>query len=524
MKITADRIIFGPDDWTGGLNTQYGVAVVDGAPIRSASAFNPYRPYGIAGPGYLFTAATNNTTVDGLVVSGIVKFATGYQTGLLLTNNGKIHELTFSTNTITNSGGTFPHTINDTHSNPVGEDIIAYSVGSTRYAFYSFRDATDWNIGRYDYATTFDDDYMSTVPASPLASPYLTGGKDAPHPLIVGADDVLYVGDRNFLHGFDGQVGANGTFYPAVLTLPAGYTITSFAKTETFLVIFAYRQDQTDTSGSVRGQASAFFWDYLSLDPTKVLDLDDNYVTGGFTWRGTACCFTTGRPTEPYFGQPDDKRSDLRVFNGSQFEAVASFDGTPPIYRGVDVSANEVQWNTDGLIFSYADKANKGFVLNKIATIGGSGTSGFLSTMTATRQYASNGSSGANGSIMYSTFDSYGSSGQVATVYVRPDTQLGTIARVKAVELFLHTTGATDNTLTLNLNYLGNMGGSSVVVSEDVFTGRTHTYWKDTSGQPFLDFNRISLSMAWTIGASGNTPPLVDTVIIHYEPINTKKN
>ena len=47
------------------------------------------------------------------------------------------------------------------------------------------------------------------------------GGEDAgqgvQHPLAVGHDDVLYIGDRRYLHAYDGQTGADGTFSIAAL-------------------------------------------------------------------------------------------------------------------------------------------------------------------------------------------------------------------------------------------------------------------------------------------------------------------
>ena len=523
MIITKDKIIFGPNDWTSGLNTQWDTTnLIEGAVIADATAFNPYKPYGVAAPGLGSTDVTNISTVTGRIVSGIPKYSTGGLTkAILLGDDSLIHELTFATNTITASGGTFPHTIDHGHASEAGQDIITYSIGSTRYAFYSFTDATDWDIGRYDFVTTFDDDYMSTVAASPLAAPYITGGLGYPHPMIVGADDVLYVGDRNYLHGFDGQVGANGTFYAAVLTLPSGYVITSFGKTENFLVIFAYREDRSDVDGSVLGDATAFFWDYLSLDPTKVLDLDDNYVNGGFTWKGTVGCFTTGRPTEFWAGSSDNKKSDLRIFNGEEFEAVASFDDAPPIYRGVDVVSNEIMWNTNGRIYSYGEKVKGGgFKFNNIAIASSGSEVGFLKTLTTTKQYWSTGN-GVGGGFIYTDTGKY-SSGSFQTIFAKPDFPIGQIGRIKAVEVYLYNKGtASQNALTLNLELIGGSTSEYTVISGvDVFTKNANIYWEDVNGAIFGNFIRAGIQVAWATGGSQTNAPTIDTVIIHFEPIN----
>ncbi len=90
-------------------------------------------------------------------------------------------------------------------------------------------DNTDWDVGCYESFTTFDDDFMSTDPTTPLGTTAadLTGGLLLPHPLEIGADDVLYMGSGRYLHGYDGGgSGSNGNFLSQLLTLPAGFIIT----------------------------------------------------------------------------------------------------------------------------------------------------------------------------------------------------------------------------------------------------------------------------------------------------------
>lgn len=527
MQILKDKIIWDSSDWTGGLNEQYGsTALIEGNPLQSATAFNPHRPYGIAAPGFLATDVTNVSAVTNPIVGGINKYNAGstITKGILIQGTGGlIHELTYSTNTITNGGGTFPHTIDHSHTNEVGEDTVAYSIGATRYAFYSFRDDMDWDVGIYDYATTFDENYMSQNATGFAAfASIITAGKSAPHPMIVGSDDVLYMGDRNFIHAFDGQVTAGGTVYVAVLTLPAGYMVTSFAKTPDFLVIYAYRQDQTDTTGSVTGEATAFFWDYLALDPTYTYDLDDNFVNGGFTWKGTVGCFTAGRPSDQWLGVNSNKSSDLRLFNGSTFERLASFDGTIPIYRGVDILSDEIMWNSAGTIFSYAERSKgKGFKMNKIALASGT-SSGFLKTMinsvATSGQYVSSGATTSGGLQFYNT-TAFSASSNMTTIYTKVPTQEGQINRLKSIELRLWTLGAASQTLTLNINMIGGAVGQYTILSDTFFTSKyNYQYFTDVNSAPLGDFTRIGIQMSWS--ATVGTPPLVDTIIGHYEPIN----
>ena len=97
---------------------------------------------------------------------------------------------------------------------------------------------------------------MSTMAGSPLAGTDLTDGQNVEHPMIVGDDDVLYVGSGRYLHGYDGQIGNEGTFYSKVLTLPLGYTITSMQKYNNYLAIFAHNND---TTASGYSDSKAFF-------------------------------------------------------------------------------------------------------------------------------------------------------------------------------------------------------------------------------------------------------------------------
>lgn len=513
-------VIFDRKDWTSGLNPQHGTTgLIDGPALANASNFYPFRPLGIAAPGYSFTDATNVSVVTGKIVGGVNNASTKTKGNLV--GGDQIHELTFGTNTLTNGGGTFPRTINHAHNNETASDIVTYSVGSTRYAFYSFYDDSDWDVGRYDFATTFDDDYMSTVAASPLASPYLAGGAGYPHPMFVAPDDVLYIGDRNFVHSFDGQSGANGTFAAATYTLPAGYVVTSFAKRFDFLVVFAYRADQTDSDGSITGTATAFFYDLTSGVSTasKIVDMDDNYVSAGFVWRGTCGCFTSGRPTEVWAGTSTSKKTDLRIFNGSEFESVASVDGSTPIHNGVDVVSDEIMFASDGKVFLFAEKEKgRGYRLNQIASGAGS-SSGFLRTMSTTKQYHSSGTT-TSGGFQYSSPTAYAATASLSTILVMPSFGYKQVNRLKCVEVRLHTLGQSGHTLTLNVNYLGQKttSGQQTIISSGFFTTYNNWYEKDYQGAALGSFNRIGIEMAWS--ASNATPPLVDTVILHYDSIS----
>ena len=102
----------------------------------------------------------------------------------------------------------------------------------------------------------FYDDFMKTRPATPLSN--TTGGYNYPHPMIVGDDDLLYIGDGNRLHAFDGQFAGDvdGKVYESVLTVPANQVIKSFEKYNGFLLIFV---DENPTGVSYASQAKVYF-------------------------------------------------------------------------------------------------------------------------------------------------------------------------------------------------------------------------------------------------------------------------
>jgi len=377
LNQTGGSILFDENDWLAGLNTSatntefkklYGNASMTGvSPLRQ--------------PGYLYPSPLQNDVTNVAQVTAFLRNAVVIgDNAYIIGSNSLVHKLTtLSAGTISTTAP-FPHTIDHAHASEAGSDIALYYTGSTQRVFYSFADATDWDVGIYNVvADTFDDDFMSTVPASPLAAPYLTGGAGYPHPIIVGDDDILYIGDRNFVHAYDGQTGANGTFYPAVLTLPQGYVITSFTTTQDInLAIGAYVGAAAGTDTYNRGTAKVWFWNYLALDPDYSRDLRDNYVSEIVPWAGTIAAFTSGRKTIS-----DNGPYKLQALNGSQFEVVKTWNtGGLPIRGGVDSVNNDLYWNAASRIYSYTKRPDNGeYRLNMISQ-SQDGTSGLLKFFT----------------------------------------------------------------------------------------------------------------------------------------------
>lgn len=334
------------DDWTAGLAATYGASQdtrpTDG--MNLTTAVDPFRRYGFLSPGYTPTDATNVSEVTAILKNGVVSGNKAY----CIEGGNLLHEVAVATTTPTiQNTGSWPHTIapHGGHTTVVGEDVIRYSLNGTPYIFYSWNDNTDGDIGRYDISATFDDDYVSTAATSGAVL-----NKNYPHPMTVGDDNILYVGDGPNVASLQGSTSA-GIWNPSALDLPDDYVITSFAKTRLFLVIYAYQtSDPTFSAGAfLRGKTTAFFWDYTSDSFTYAYDMTGNYVNGGFNIDGVPGCFVFGKSAD----NVNAKQSKMLLFNGSNFDTVVDFTDDIPGHGGVEVSGNTIFWNSDGHIYSY---------------------------------------------------------------------------------------------------------------------------------------------------------------------------
>jgi hypothetical protein len=423
-KLSKNIITYDSEDWLAGLHTQHYSSSLDFMPMGDKGfsfmqATDPYNYVGCLTAGPNRTDATNASAV----MTSYIK--QGINTGqkAFLIEDTKLHYLDVPSKTLLNdsAGVGYPHTIaaHAGHNSVVSSDIVFYNhkVGgvSALRGVYSWVDNTDWDVGTFDLATsgsaTFDDDFMTTAPATPLdiTSAY-EAGKSYPHPMIVGYDDILYIADRNFVHAYDGQSSADddGKFYPEALVLPKEYTIYGFAKlAPRSLAIFA--STTTPILYQSSSKVTVFIWNYLDLDPDYIKDIPENMVTAPFEYNGTVGCFAYGR-IKNYVG--------LYLLNGSsgQFERVSKFYGygVVLINGGVNIIGNEIRWLCGGRLFSYGNQFDQQLVLNQFGRVDYSGyghgmfkrfsdsNGDFVSTDTKNLEYLS-GYDNSNGTF-YTTF------------------------------------------------------------------------------------------------------------------------
>lgn len=516
-QIEKNKIIFGPEDWLSGLDPQFDDGTFQiGKQLAQSRTMNPYRHLGMLTPGFQPTDISNVSVVDSFLRKAIVNGNKAYAISAGVP--AKLFEIAaldgvpdFTTPT------TFPKTISH-HTAHSGSDIAFYSVAGDLRLFYSFYDETDWDVGMYDLSTTFDDDYMSTVPATPLASPYLTGGQGQPHPLVVGDDDLLYMGDRNFVHGYDG--GTANKFYPAVLTIPSSWVITSFAKYKQYLVVFAYRS--IAGSNQYAGESKAYFWDYLSLDPTFSVDLNDNYVSEGFNYQGTVGCFTQGKPTDQF--SVNSKITKLCLFDPATnlFQPICAVDKNTPIRGGVDIRGHDIYWLSQGTVYMWDGRRK---ILNALTegsgSAGLSSSTGMLATLNRS-QFLSTGTTNQGG--LQTISSNYFSTPLIYSGLARPlftQDKVGRPTRVR-VRFGKTSTGGRNIIVKLRdrLNDLNTIISSSNALKVITSANMTQDFFIDADGIEFLPFETLRALVVWEAGDGATDAPIVDSIEVDFETIN----
>jgi len=322
-KTGTGRVVWDMEDWVSGMNKEgktYSMTgrslILDGV----KGGVNPFKNVGALmpcdGPQNLTNYATVTAAITGAATDGYYVYGIG--------SDAKIQRAIRSTAVISTTGWPVSITAHAGHNTPVGEDIIIYNQGGTDYAFYSWSDNTDGDVGRFNLDATFDDDYMSTVPSGGA----VLSTKNY-HPMIV-ALNRLFIGDGNKLHQL-----INTTYSASKLELPTGYIITSFSLLDSYLIIYAHRQRGTTVE---RFNATAFIWDFVSPTWDREIPLDDEYVYCGFTWKGIPGCITSGTKNLYSFASNLTK---LKLFDGQKFNIVEAIkEHIIPVKNGVTTNEN----------------------------------------------------------------------------------------------------------------------------------------------------------------------------------------
>lgn len=529
-SVQKKKIIFDKDDWLSPLHPQYGNSVFNALhPYgnNTFSGWNPFNRLGYLSPGYFPLNLDSNGDLDDVCKSGKV-----YRSGLIATSYGPqlvridVSSITPSIDTGTTDGVAWPYDINSGSATCTGEDTARYTSNvsgtDTDTFFYSWRDtgaSATWNVGRYDGVNgTIDDDFMSTVASGGGDLP-TSSGTDVPHPLHVGSDDTLLIGDRNFVHLYDGRVGNDGTFYEEVLTLPRGYVITAFADYGDYVFVFAYRSATETISGTdtfVKGEARAILWDQLSLDPTAVYDLNDNYVSEALSYNGTVVAFTKGRTND--LADPQ-RNCSLQLFDGSVFESVADWIGSSP-GRGGAFTRDRLVWFIDaGKIFTwgqYYPGMNSGLYAPHALLVGS--VSGMLAQPNAFYMVGGNG----NANRCWYLTKKYNSA-NIQTASAVPKFDNDHIGQVISVKINFADTNSSSST-DFKLRLVNQDGDNVVVIDESTFeiTDSNISITKKIEDFGTFRFTGVFIIIEWFSNSSSgdDQTQIIESVELDYQPIN----
>jgi hypothetical protein len=197
-------------------------------------------------------------------------------------------------NPIFDTTGGFNHTIATAEGQVGHSNLIIYpcNIASTptNLLFYTWDETSGTDtgdVGTYPLTgTTFDDDWLSTIPANAVKLNY------ARHPLLEWKS-ILWIGNGNLLSKLDGTAagGANGTFYPAQLTLPSGWEIIKLFPTSNYVGIIAWNKGILGTNTLCR----AYFYDGSSTNFSFFIPIQENAVYDVINKNGEILFVGSGR-------------------------------------------------------------------------------------------------------------------------------------------------------------------------------------------------------------------------------------
>jgi hypothetical protein len=268
------------------------------------------------------TAGTQAGAVTTLI-KGILKTCTSSDVSFAV-GGAKLYQ--FSATAVANAT-IWPHTIDKgTVTGEDGEDVCYYKTN----LYYSYNHSgSAGDVGKYDMATTFDDDYMSTTPTNFAAL------QNAPHQMIVGGDDVMYIANGMYIAYLDGT-----TFEPQGLDFFTDSQVASIAWNNNRVIAAVNRPNVT---GSNFNQSAIYNWNGVSTswegDPIEV----NGRIGALYTKNGVTFVWWQDNNSSNVFG----------YISGAQLVPLKRFAGTLPLYYQVGEYKGNIIWFTGGLVYAW---------------------------------------------------------------------------------------------------------------------------------------------------------------------------
>lgn len=258
--------------------------------------------------------------------------------------------VTGTTSTSTNQGNDLViYSYNNTAVNP------PLTTGEDDYIFWSWdRAAGGADVAkriRGDGFGGFTANYLTGL-ANQVGGTALIG--NVPHPLLVGQDNNLYIGNGRYLASHD-PLGTTVNY--KALDLKPGWIITALSVYQSYIAILAYKASGFATSLS-KSETKLFFWDGFSPSWNFEYYVRDNFASNLLYDGSDLFVFSQGR----------NSTTKLKKFNGSGFDTLFenATIGTAPFIGGSDLWLNHLTWVGSGGIYvngygSPSETYEKGF-------------------------------------------------------------------------------------------------------------------------------------------------------------------
>lgn len=290
--------------------------------------------YGHIAPGEAFVALTDGSTkVNQLPVNGVVDSA---GEAFVILKNARVVQFGVGDDTVDAHNAT----AHGGHANLVGEDILNYKDVTDEYILYSFRDDTDWDVGRRVKSSgTYTDSWLSALgtQTNDSGEGARTFNKGVPHKMILGPDNDIYITNGRYLASH--TPGSSEVNYKA-FDLGAGFIATGLALDGNFLVISGYL-GTTYLSAYSRSVSRIYYWNTYTDGFTKMYDMGDNYI-GGIKHNGRRLiAFTQGKDGTTKIQTPGAGNFGEVLFESGQI-------GNAPTHGSMDMFGGWLHYAGDG--------------------------------------------------------------------------------------------------------------------------------------------------------------------------------
>jgi len=283
------------------------------------------------GPGIATLTNGDQGGAVSTLMKGILDIPTASDTAYAV-GGAKLYKI--SSTTVT-SDGTWPHTIDKAVvTGEDGEDIIEYQ-GNVYYTYNHSGSAGD--IGKLTEPSTFDDDWGSTTPTGAATL------QDAPHPLCVGDDDIMYFGNGRYVGYYD---GVNDVISVDELDLMADAQVVDIGYAGGKVVIAANLPNLT---GNNANYGVIYFWDGISEsweEPT----IEVPGRIGSILIRGGAIyVFYTELSSSAY---------KLGYVQGNTIQEIESFSGSLPLFYQKTIFKGMIAWISNAKVHLWGTRTS----------------------------------------------------------------------------------------------------------------------------------------------------------------------